>query len=69
MKRNITTLEDEVQEIGYQHVNIETGHIYFSRSRSMDSLQAEIDKNSDIDGQYEKMLKEGKNYRLWVDTV
>jgi hypothetical protein len=38
LKRNITTLEDEVQEIGYQHVNIETGHIYYSRSRSMDSI-------------------------------
>jgi ribosomal protein S18 len=39
LKRNITSLEDEVQEIGYQHVNLETGHLFQTRSRSQDSIQ------------------------------
>ena len=38
-KRNITNIDDEVKEIGLQNISLETGHIYFSRSRSMDSLQ------------------------------
>ena len=42
LKRNITSLEDEVQELGYQHVNLETGHLFQTRSRSMDSMEVEI---------------------------
>jgi len=32
----------------------------------MDSIEAEVEKSADVDTQYEKMLKEGKSYRLWV---
>lgn len=38
LKRNITSLEDEVQELGYQHINLETGHLFQTRTRSMDSI-------------------------------
>lgn len=41
-KKNITSLDDEVKELGLQNVNINTGSIYYSRSRSMDSIQTEF---------------------------
>lgn len=43
LKRNITSLEDEVREIGYQHVNLETGHLFQTRTRSSDSIEIEIE--------------------------
>ena len=39
LKKNITSLEDEVQEVGYQHINLETGHLFQTRSRSLDSIE------------------------------
>ena len=42
LKKNITSLEDEVQEVGYQHINMETGHLFQTRSRSLDSIEVEI---------------------------
>lgn len=55
-KRNLTSFEEEVQEIGLQSVNLETGQVYYSRSRSMDSKEAEYEKKNDTDYQYQKML-------------
>ncbi len=31
LKHSITSLEDQVREIGYQNVSIETGHVYYTR--------------------------------------
>lgn len=66
-KRNITSLEEEVKEIGLQNVNLETGQIYYSRPESMDSKQLESELKSDTDWRYEQMIK-GKSFTLWVDT-
>lgn len=37
-RRNIQSLEEEVKEVSLQNINLETGQIYYSRSRSMDSI-------------------------------
>ena len=55
LKRNITSLEDEVQEIGYQHINLETGHLFQTRSRSQDSIEVEIEDENDLDKKYKRM--------------
>jgi ribosomal protein S18 len=68
LKRNITSLEDEVQEIGYQHVNLETGHLFQTRSRSMDSLEVEVETENDLDYKYKKMT-EGNTYKIWVNNM
>ena len=49
-------------------MNINTGSIYYSRSRSMDSIQTEFEEKSDIDTRYKKMLETQNYYQLWIDT-
>lgn len=56
-----------MKEIGLQNVNLETGQIFYSRPRSMDSVELETELKSDTDFRYKQML-EGNNYQLWIDT-
>lgn len=39
MRRNLTSLEDDVNEMGKKQVNLETGHIYFRRGKSSDYVK------------------------------
>lgn len=38
-RKNVTNLDDEVKELGLQNINLDFGYVYYSRSRSMDSVQ------------------------------
>lgn len=57
-----------MQELGYQHVNLETGHLFQTRSRSMDSLEVEVETENDLDYKYKKMT-DGKTYKIWVNNM
>ena len=48
-KRNLTNLDDEIKELGLQNINLDTGHVYYTRSRSMDSIQVEEDYYNDLE--------------------
>lgn len=69
MRRNITSLEEDVNDLGKKQINLDTGHIYMKRGRSSDYVRYKEHLKNDPDNKYSQMMEEGKHYKLWVDTL
>lgn len=69
MRRNMTSLEDDVNEVGRKQINLETGHVYYKRGKSSDYLQYRKKIKNDPDHKFDKMMEDGPHYKLWLDSL
>jgi hypothetical protein len=46
-----------------------TGHIYYKRGKSSDYRREQYIKANDPDAKFSKMMEEGPNYKLWLDSL
>lgn len=69
LRRNLTTLEEDVNELGKKQISLATGHIYYKRGRSSDYRREQYLNKNDPDSKFAQMMEEGPNYKLWLDSL
>lgn len=47
-------------------MNLETGEVFYTHPPSKDTMEAELEKESDLDERYKQMV-DGTPYQLWID--